>query len=53
MDRNEVLEEAARVCEARIVGKIDPKTGDWDSSHHAPYNAEDMACAAAIRALKS
>lgn len=43
------LEVAAAACEARIHGKLDGS--DW-SSHHAPYNAEDLACAKAIRAMK-
>lgn len=33
----------AKACEARIRP---------DSEHEAPYNAEDMACAAAIRGTK-
>ena len=41
--RIKTLEEAAKICEARI------STPD---SHNAPYNAEDTACAEAIRALK-
>src|SRR3990167_6834107 len=41
--RREALEEAAKSCEARI---------SIPDSHNAPYNAEDMACAEAIRALK-
>lgn len=41
--RNEALEEAAKACEKRIGP---------DETHYEKYNAEDMACAKAIRALK-
>jgi hypothetical protein len=48
--REAVIEECARACEARIRGK-DGLEGGNDWGHNAPYNAEDKACAAAIRAL--
>jgi hypothetical protein len=48
--RAQALEEAAKACEARIQN---PNPSEWDWSHDAPYDAEDRACAAAIRALKS
>lgn len=48
--RNAILEEAAKACEARIKNP-DPKT--WGMSYDAAYDAEDMACAEAIRKLKT
>jgi hypothetical protein len=45
VDRAVVIEECARVCEARIHGD------DAGSSHYAPYDAEAAGCAKAIRAL--
>lgn len=48
--RDEVLEQAAKACEARIKNP-DPST--WGFGEDAAYDAEDMACAAAVRALKA
>lgn len=47
--RDAVLEHAAKACEARIKNP-DPNT--WGFGEEAAYDAEDMACAAAVRALK-
>lgn len=44
------IEQCAKACEARIRGN-DGLEGGNDWGHNAPYNAEDKACAAAIRAL--
>lgn len=48
--REATIEECARVCESRVKG-TDGLRGGNDYGHHAPYNAEDLACASAIRAL--
>lgn len=40
---NAAIKKAARECTKRISA---------DDSHNAPYNAEDLACAKAIRKLK-
>lgn len=48
--RNAILEEAAKACEARMKNP-DPAT--WGMSEDAAYDAEDMACAEAIRKLKT
>lgn len=50
--REEIIEECARACEARIKG-TDGLPGGNDWGHHAPYNCEAMACAGAVRALSN
>lgn len=49
--RNEIIEECAKACEARIRG-TDGLPGGDEWGHHAPYNAEAAACAKAVRDLK-
>lgn len=50
-EREDTVEQCAKICEARVKGD-DGLPGGNDHGHYASYNCEDLACAAAIRELK-